>query len=275
MTLPASGPISLNDINTEFGLGTDLGSYRGVTWYTDSGTSGTFTNTNLGINQFYSKRATPPISIAYVTTALDNANASSYSFTSVSLGSASGSRLVVIAVVASNDGTNSANITSASIAGVTASVDLSQGIGGGAGRPCTYIISAAVPGGTTSGTVNLSFSVSRGGCSIGVYNLPAATSLDATAWSAIGVDTTGQTASLGSFVTGYPRAVVAVAGTLDGSNANMTFSGGAGTTRNYQNFWGSNVTAAGAGTLQNSNADVTVTYGITANWARVVAAAYK
>lgn len=60
MTLPISGPLSLNAINNEFSLGRNLGVYRGVTWYTDGGSSGTFTNTQLGLNQFYGKRPTAP-----------------------------------------------------------------------------------------------------------------------------------------------------------------------------------------------------------------------
>lgn len=60
MTLPPSGPLTLQQINGEFGLGSNLGAYRGVTWYTDSGSSGTFSASNLGINQFYGKRATSP-----------------------------------------------------------------------------------------------------------------------------------------------------------------------------------------------------------------------
>jgi hypothetical protein len=60
MTLPSSGPLSLNAINNEFGLGRNLNAYRGVTWYTDAGASGTFTSSNLGFNQFYDKRVDAP-----------------------------------------------------------------------------------------------------------------------------------------------------------------------------------------------------------------------
>ena len=273
MTLPSSGPLSLNDINGEFGLGTDLGSYRGVTWYTDAGSSGTFTNTNLGIDQFYGKRPTAPISIAYVTATYSSTNSTSYNFSGVSFGSASGARKVVVTVMTNNAGSTTVNLTSASIGGVSATIDLQQPIFGD-GRPNVAIISASVPGGTTSGTVSLTFDTTRGGCSIGVYNIPGATVTDAWAWSGIGVDLTTQTAPLGSYVTGYPRAVVAVAGTLDGSVANMSFSG-AFSGRDYQHNWGTSVTAAGKGGLVTSNADVTVAYGITANWCRVAAAAYR
>jgi hypothetical protein len=60
MTLPSSGALSLNQINNEFGLGRNLNAYRGVTWYTDGGSSGTFTSSSLGFNQFYGKRPDAP-----------------------------------------------------------------------------------------------------------------------------------------------------------------------------------------------------------------------
>ena len=62
MTLPTSGPLTLSAINSEFALGTNLNSYRGVTWYTDAGASGTFTSSNLGFDQFYGKRKDAPYS---------------------------------------------------------------------------------------------------------------------------------------------------------------------------------------------------------------------
>lgn len=273
MTLPASGPLSLDDIDAEFGLGTNLNAYRGVTWYTDSGTSGTFTSTNLGIDQFYNKRATAPISIAYVTSAFLGNNATTYNFSGVSFGSASGVRRVAIVIMTNNASTTSVVLTSASIGGVSTSIDAQQPISGN-GRPCVAVISASVPGGTTSGTVSLTFDTARGGCAIGVYNIPGSTAFDNSAVSGIGQDVTTQTASLGSFVSGYPRAVVAVAGTNDGSVANISFSGSVSGS-DFQYDWGAVVTAAGKGGLVQSNADVTVTYGVTANWARLLAAAYK
>jgi hypothetical protein len=60
MTLPLSGALSLNQINNEFGRGRNLNAYRGVTWYTDGGSSGSFTSSNLGFNQFYGKRPDAP-----------------------------------------------------------------------------------------------------------------------------------------------------------------------------------------------------------------------
>lgn len=64
MTLQSSGAITMTQISTEFGRGYSLGSYRGVTWYTDSGTSGTFVSSSITMSSFYSKRATDPASIS-------------------------------------------------------------------------------------------------------------------------------------------------------------------------------------------------------------------
>jgi hypothetical protein len=60
MTIKTSGALSISEINAEFGLGTRLGAYRGVTWYTDAGASGTFASTNLRMSDFYGKRPTAP-----------------------------------------------------------------------------------------------------------------------------------------------------------------------------------------------------------------------
>lgn len=56
MTLQASGAISLNDINVEFALGTNLNAYRGV-----SHTTGTFPSGTIAFNDFYSKTKVPSV----------------------------------------------------------------------------------------------------------------------------------------------------------------------------------------------------------------------
>jgi hypothetical protein len=59
--LPFSGPLDLAAINAEFGLGTDLTLYHGVTWYYDGNlTTDVFSSRTLKISDFYGKRATDP-----------------------------------------------------------------------------------------------------------------------------------------------------------------------------------------------------------------------
>jgi hypothetical protein len=60
MTLPLSGPLKISEINAEFNRGTNLTSYQGTVWYTDGGSSGNFSSTNLNYGQFYGKRPTAP-----------------------------------------------------------------------------------------------------------------------------------------------------------------------------------------------------------------------
>lgn len=55
-----TGTISISQINAEFGRGTSLSSYHGVTWYTDSGSSGTFPSGTISMSDFWGKRATAP-----------------------------------------------------------------------------------------------------------------------------------------------------------------------------------------------------------------------
>jgi hypothetical protein len=56
MTIVASGPISMNTINAEFGFGNNLNNYRGQIWWTDSGQSGFFSQGQISMSDFYSKR---------------------------------------------------------------------------------------------------------------------------------------------------------------------------------------------------------------------------
>jgi hypothetical protein len=78
MALPASGPLSIQQINAEFGRGNDLNSYRGTTWYTDAGGSGTFSTGALSMSDFYGKRATSPLFSATIYSHYDQLNLRSW-----------------------------------------------------------------------------------------------------------------------------------------------------------------------------------------------------
>lgn len=74
MTLPSSGALSMSAINAEFGRGNNLNSYRGTTWYTDAGASGTFSSGAISFNEFYGKRATSPTFSFSIASNQTNAN---------------------------------------------------------------------------------------------------------------------------------------------------------------------------------------------------------
>ena len=59
MTIKGSGPLSMTEINSEFGRGINLNTYRGTPWYLDNGGSGTFSSGALPYSEFYNKRAYP------------------------------------------------------------------------------------------------------------------------------------------------------------------------------------------------------------------------
>lgn len=74
MALPTSGPLSIQQINAEFGRGNNLNAYRGTVWYTDAGGSGTFSSGAISISDFYGKRATSPTFSFSISQHIDQAN---------------------------------------------------------------------------------------------------------------------------------------------------------------------------------------------------------
>lgn len=67
MAVPSSGTISLSDINSEFGLGSNIEAYCGQTYYTSDNVKRTFTNSLVGnrppfsFSEFYGTMRTRPV----------------------------------------------------------------------------------------------------------------------------------------------------------------------------------------------------------------------
>lgn len=61
MTIKSSGPLSLAEINAEFGRGYNLNAHRNIQWWLDDNTTGRFSSGSIGMNEFYGKRSTPVI----------------------------------------------------------------------------------------------------------------------------------------------------------------------------------------------------------------------
>lgn len=274
MTLPASGPISLSAINTEFGLGTNLNAYRGVTWYTDTGTTGTFTTSDLGMNQFYSKRATAPgVTDVDSTYASDSSViGTSYSFSNVPFTSGS-VRRVVVAVTSWNATSSAGAISSASIAGNAATVHVDSSVAVQY-APAVAIFSATVPTSTASGTVAFTYNTNRQAVSIVVYAVVGGTAIDAVASNG-GVNVSSLSAT--PSYTGYPRGVIAVSGGYDPSINNISWASWTGVTNGDAGFTNppNYIAFANGSATISGNTAVQVNYITSVNYARLAVAAFK
>ena len=67
MTIKSSGQLGITEIDAEFGLGKSLLAHRGATWWTDSGSTGTFPVSGelRSPDDFYGKRKTAPSLLTY------------------------------------------------------------------------------------------------------------------------------------------------------------------------------------------------------------------
>jgi hypothetical protein len=59
MTIKATGSLSMQEINDEFSLGNNLNAYRGVSWWLNDGSSGSFSS-SASFSEFYNKRKNAP-----------------------------------------------------------------------------------------------------------------------------------------------------------------------------------------------------------------------
>jgi hypothetical protein len=118
----------------------------------------------------------------WIAATADTTDQTTYTFTGASIGTASADRIVVVAILAREGGGTNRTLSSASIAGVSATIISNSG------NVPTHadIVIAPVPTGTT-GDIVITFSAGMSRCVIGVWSttgmVSAATSADSSATS--------------------------------------------------------------------------------------------
>jgi len=249
MTLAASGTITMAQINSEFGYGNDLNSYRGQQYWTSAGTHSTFSAGAIDFADFYSTRVpATATSNGYTGTFTGGAAAT---FASRPIGTAASDRLVV-AVFAGADNTNLV-ASSVTIGGSAATIVIQDNEGGNSTNPFVCIATRVVTSGTTANIVcNLNGSPSTLYCATySLYNLSSSTASD----TAFDVNGTTQTVSLNIPINGWG---VAVSTQITKTSINWT-----GITED-QDVGGSNAFAwgyTGWGTAAQSPRTIQVTNG--------------
>jgi hypothetical protein len=211
-----------------------------------------------GLRAAYTRGGGNPASVSYRATYNSTTDASSYTFTSADIGTATDRSIVVVAIHY-----RSSSISSVTVGGVSAT----QVVSVGAGLNTAIYRASGVTGTTANIVVNLSGTASR--CLVAVYalyNLRSNTPYDSSTTFTLGG--TSQTRTLDTIVDG----VIVAAGS---ANASRTFTW-TGATENYDTVIESADSYSGASASATSNTTTTVsltiaggsagiTYGI-ASW---------
>lgn len=108
--------------------------------------------------------------VSYLTVVDSSANATTYNFTSVTLGTAASDRYIFVVCHFTSSSGASRSISSASIGGVSAAIAISASTDGLSTEIGCGVFSAAVPTGTT-GTISVTLDSTGGSCQIGVYRV--------------------------------------------------------------------------------------------------------
>ena len=180
MPLPSSGQISINDINTEFSRGTNLNAYRGTSYFTTAGGTGTFPAGQIGMSDFYNTALVNPKSVTFTHQAgcYTSQLVNPVTYSNVPIGTAAANRTVyVFALAARHPFTLGIcpDVISLSIGGVAGTLLLSSSIDNAMERSKVFLYGANVPTGTTA-TITYTVGNSSAGTdgnftmqSIGVY----------------------------------------------------------------------------------------------------------
>lgn len=198
MTLPSSGTISLNDINTELGKsGTSLASMDSEELRALASPNGypTSTGTAITMSDFYGDGL---ISYTHNENGSDDTNTSSRTFT-VDIGTAASDRIVVLVYFTS--GANLLTSLSCTIDSVTANIQ-SQSFTSGSNNSMSIFTLPVTTGTTASVTFTSSADSSRGGYSS--YSIYGAKNTGSNADGAINTDNGNATSGEGSATLTFP-----------------------------------------------------------------------
>ena len=139
--------------------------------------------------------ASSPITITYIGNTSDGTNQTTYTFTGVSIGTASSDRVVIVAPFGRANTTSSMSISSITVGGNTPTTNVAQTSGGGSTSSAQGIYSINVPSGTTA-TIAVTFSTGALRANIAVWTMTGTnglTTASATANSITGSPTVSTT----------------------------------------------------------------------------------
>lgn len=201
-----------------------------------------------------------PVSVILRNTTLQSSSTASttFTFSTVSIGTASSTRYVIAQISAVADATAGVTLSSVTIGGVTATIHASQAFGAGATH-MAYIAGATVPTGTTA-TVAVTFSAATSSCAVYVTSIDGLQSTTPVTTGSGNGNAGASTANTGAVLT-YPANGFAVGVATKSVSTTTTWAGGT-LTKQSEGTYGTTVRTI-------SNADALPTTTSTGNTATV------